>query len=376
MGRFAFVQMGTLSHVNTILVEAMRDAFPEHQLDVIDLLEILSFRRTTLALVPWTLAEYGPTIFRSKKELAGRSLASTKMYQEFSRTAADALRQYPYDGVFQTQTLFDASLPGKPFFIFTDNTALANTYYAHFDKRRLPSGRWLELEAQTYERADRVFVCSKHVERSLIELYGFQPSKAEHVGAGANVTGNSPPRRVEDYASREILFVARHLWEGKGGPELERAFEVVLRQMPDAKLTIVGVRPRIRVPNCTTMGPVPLAELDHYYRRASVFCMPSRVDCAGNVYLEALHYRLPIVGAPVGHVPELVSQDVGFSVDPGDVEGLAAALLSLLSDPARCKDFGDRGHEIVAGFYTWPRVAGRIRRCFDEVMANRPATSS
>jgi hypothetical protein len=54
----------------------------------------------------------------------------------------------PYAFSFQTQSLFDASVPGIPHFVYTDHTALAATYDADSAKDDGPSERWLVRERE------------------------------------------------------------------------------------------------------------------------------------------------------------------------------------------------------------------------------------
>jgi glycosyltransferase involved in cell wall biosynthesis len=162
------------------------------------------------------------------------------------------------------------------------------------------------------------------------------------------------------YDNKEILFVGVH-WIRKGGPQLVEAFRRVRARIPDARLTIVGCSPEIHVEGCEVRGRVSPSELAMYYQRASVFCMPTRYEPFGIVYLEAMAYKLPIVATDVGAIPDFVlNGENGFRVRPGDFGDLAERLIVLLSNPALCSSMGKRGSDI-AKQYTWERT-GRIFR--------------
>src|SRR3712207_8646872 len=62
-----------------------------------------------------------------------------------------------------------------------------------------------------------------------------------------------------------------------------------------------------------------------------VFCMPSRTDSFGIVYLEAWLNGVPVIGARAGGVPEIIDDGVdGYLVEFGDVAALANRIELLL----------------------------------------------
>lgn len=131
---------------------------------------------------------------------------------------------------------------------------------------------------------------------------------------------------------------------------------------PDAHLTIVGCSPQVNTPNCEVIGRVPLNEISYYYRRASIFCLPTKLEPFGIVFIEALSYQLPVVGTCIGAIPDFISQgENGYMVQPGQVSELAQALINLLDDPEKCRRFGERGRVIAQDKYTWHKVGSRMK---------------
>jgi glycosyltransferase involved in cell wall biosynthesis len=70
--------------------------------------------------------------------------------------------------------------------------------------------------------------------------------------------------------------------------------------------------------------------------RAKVFALASRFEGFGNVLVEALACRLPVVSTdcPVGPREILADGRFGRLVPPGDAPGFAAAILAALEDPS------------------------------------------
>jgi len=198
---------------------------------------------------------------------------------------------------------------------------------------------------------------SHHIARSVVEDYGCDPQKVVCAGVGSNVSGRvDAPSSLERYAKRHILFVGVE-WNRKGGPLLVEAFKRILKVYPDAKLTIVGCRPEIEVPNCQIVGRVRPEEVKSFYDKASLFCMPTTREPFGIVFVEAANHKLPVVATRLGAIPEVVREgESGLLVEPGNVAALADALITLLGDPERCRAFGEAGFKHVGQRYTWEQV--------------------
>ncbi len=65
---------------------------------------------------------------------------------------------------------------------------------------------------------------------------------------------------------------------------------------------------------------------------SDVFVLPSYAEGLPMAILEAMAYGLVIVSTTVGAIPEVVSQDSGYLIAPGDQGMLAEVLLTLVSD--------------------------------------------
>jgi glycosyltransferase involved in cell wall biosynthesis len=152
---------------------------------------------------------------------------------------------------------------------------------------------------------------------------------------------------------------------------LIKAFRRVRERHPDARLTLLGRVPDLGdIPGVTVVGRVPLDQLPSYYADASVFCMPTRLEPFGNVFVEAMWQQLPIVATRVGALPDIVKDGVnGFLVAPDDDGALAERLCTLLDDPALCATFGTAARSRAEERYDWPLVAGRIRDRIEKEIA-------
>src|SRR3984893_16018556 len=359
--RIALVGVGSFSFINHNLADALSKTFDNHRLDWIDVNALL--RQRTLLLTPFLNYRHATREFAGVGlnlwQLLWRRHWTTYLFRQRGLTAAAQITRRRYSFSIQTQSLFDCSVPGLPHFVYTDNTMLANLQYNAACKSDLPvTDQWIARERRLYQNARVCFVMSHNVGRSLVKDYGCARDKVVCVYSGHNVPIQANP--AKKYDQKNILFVGVD-WERKGGPELLAAFRLVRERVPDATLTIVGCSPQIEEPGCHIVGRVAPSNLSRYYADASVFCMPTRQEPFGIVFVEAMAHHLPIVATDVGAIPDFLSNGHnGFRVSPGDIQGLAHALIQLLSNPLLCRQMGERSHAI-SKIYTWDNVAATMR---------------
>ena len=67
-------------------------------------------------------------------------------------------------------------------------------------------------------------------------------------------------------------------------------------------------------------------------RTIDVFILPSLTEGTPNAIIEAMAHGKPVVGTNVGGIPDLVTEDVGFLVPPGDPRALGVAMSRLATD--------------------------------------------
>ncbi len=161
-------------------------------------------------------------------------------------------------------------------------------------------------------------------------------------------------------ASRDAVLVVVGGASGvQGAAELDR-----VRRLADE----LGVAHRIRF-----VEPQPHHILSTYYRAADVVLVPSRSESFGLVALEAGACGTPVVAAAVGGLRSLIDHgDSGLLVEGRDPVRYAAAVDTLLADPAAAAVMGGRAAE-RARRYTWGFAAARLRRLYGDVAAERPA---
>lgn len=251
------------------------------------------------------------------------------------------------------------------------NTAVSQRLEFSYVKAspRVLAESW-QNEQQFYRRVDIVFTMSEWLRQSMIQDFGVDPQRVFAVGAGPNLTYSqellNPPFAQKTYDGKSILFVGVD-FAGKGGPTLIEAFRRVRKEIPEATLKIVGCNPALTEPGVEIVGvldkmdPAQEARLRQLYEQSSLFVLPTRFDCFGIVFVEAMYHRLPCIGSNICAIPEIIQNgETGFTLPPLEPELWAEKMIFLLRDKERSRAMGNRGFEYATNKYQWDLVVDRM----------------
>lgn len=101
--------------------------------------------------------------------------------------------------------------------------------------------------------------------------------------------------------------------------------------------------------------------LKELYASSDVFVLPSLQETFGIVFLEAMHYSLPIITTNVTAMPELVTHDKnGILVPPEDSDALAKALTRLIENSELRAEMGKAGKQQVENGYFWEQTSAKF----------------
>ncbi len=285
-----------------------------------------------------------------------------------ARKVARRLRALGIGDVLHTGTLdlpaIEADGDVRHYLYCDHSWNLARRYWVDGDRPgRAAQARYEALEAFAYGQMTHIFTFGEYVRRNLIEHYGVPDARVTAVGSGMGAI--HPYDGPKDYNSAHLLFVAKHYFEAKGGRLVLDAFRLIARHYPNARLTVVGSEPPRwpidAIPNVEFLPYVPWDQLERLFRDATLLVQPMLNDPWGQVYLEALVSRTPVVGLNRNGLPEILDYGRhGFLVDEPRATDLAAALIDALSHPDRLRAMGITGQRRALERYSWDEVARRI----------------
>ncbi len=149
----------------------------------------------------------------------------------------------------------------------------------------------------------------------------------------------------------------------KGIDLLMKVAKLILPQLPDLKWKVIGYGEQkeqfldfIRMEGLASQliyQPADKTDLVADYRDAAIFVMTSRNECFPLVLLEAMSAGLPCISFDCETGPRHIirNEETGLLVKPENVEEMAAAILSLLRDPARQKIMKGNALRAIGSFY-------------------------
>ena len=214
----------------------------------------------------------------------------------------------------------------------------------------------------------KVISVSNATAEFLINKRGVPPEKVMVIPYGVDLRkyqlGNGVKKResIGLSADDKIVGMVGRLVPQKGHVYLIDAAELVIKKFPDVKFVIVGdgelkdqllekVRARNLEKNFRFLGF--RSDVNELLWTFDIFTLPSLYEGLPNVVLEAMASSLPVVATPVDGTKEaVVDNETGFLVPVKDVEGLANALIKLLSDPALAQRIGKNGRKRVEDVFS------------------------
>jgi len=226
----------------------------------------------------------------------------------------------------------------------------------------------LKYEREVYHSMDRVLAMSEFHRQSFIRDYDVPAARTVNVGCAINLDRIPEYYPNKAYDSNELLFIGVD-FNRKGGPLLLRAFKLLRRRFPAAKLHIVGPR-RISesIPDGVSFhgfldkeNPVHFERLEALFRKCSLFVLPSLYEGVGVSSLEAMVHQLPCLVTNGWGFPDAVhSGETGDLVKAGNLEDLVDKLVGHMQDPQRLRLMGDKARSLVLSEFTWSTVVERI----------------
>jgi len=159
----------------------------------------------------------------------------------------------------------------------------------------------------------------------------------------------------------------------KAVPQLVETFLAIAEDRPDLTLRLVGAGPdRCR---CEELAAYAPAVAFAGYRRdvpaqiasGDAFVLPSLNENMPMALLEAMAAGLPCIASDVGGVSEILDDDCGLLVRPGDAGSLRTAMEKLIADPDLAARLGAAARRRVRELFTLQRCAREHVRLWNQL---------
>jgi glycosyltransferase involved in cell wall biosynthesis len=227
------------------------------------------------------------------------------------------------------------------------------------------------------QRADRVVTVSAFTAGEIARRLDVARDRITIVSPGAPAWAPRPEPRPDG----PILFMGT-LEPRKNVGLLLRAYARVIDAMPSApRLVLAGTATQAAEGWLREISQPPLkGRVEHLgyvdpekrrdlYATASMLVLPSHLEGFGLPVLEAMTVGVPVIVSRRGALPE-VGGDAAVTIEPDDVDGLAAAIRKYLGDPALVEAAIERGRR-RAQAYSWDASARTLLDVYRSAIRER-----
>jgi polysaccharide biosynthesis protein PslH len=241
-------------------------------------------------------------------------------------------------------------------------------------RRALLELEWRKLrrfEARACRRAARTVAVSEADRDALAALA--PGSRVRAIPTGVDTAyfhaNGTPPRPAS------LVFSGSMDWYPNEDAVLhfvDAILPLLRRQVPELQVTVVGRKPgarfrqRAEAAQVRVTGTVP--DVRPYVDEATVYIVPLRIGGGTRLKIfEALSMGKPVVSTTIGAegLPLVDGQHFLRADEPA---AFAAAVVSLLSDPARRSALGAAGRRLVEERFSWGHVAREFESDLTEVI--------
>lgn len=228
--------------------------------------------------------------------------------------------------------------------------------------------------------ADAVIAISEY-EKTIIMKWGFRPKRLEIIPPGVNLNEFAHARSdfFHEFGLKDkkiLLFVGR-LDRNKGVDLLIKAMPLILKEIPDAHLAIIGpdcgfeeelkhLSTKTRINGRVTFfGNLKREKVIAAMKSAMLLILPSRYEAFGIVLIEAMAARLPVVATNHSAIPGVIKNMVDgllFSLD--NYAELAQKVVELIKNEKLRNQIIEAAWRKVKNNFDWDNSAKKMEEIY------------
>jgi phosphatidylinositol alpha-mannosyltransferase len=193
-----------------------------------------------------------------------------------------------------------------------------------------------------------------------------------------------PPAAEPTDRDHTVVFIGRHD-PRKGLPVLLKAWPEI-QHRTGARLRVVGADPlavrllltrnRISEEGIDVLGFLSQDDLTAELLRTKVLAAPSiGMESFGMVLTRAFACAVPVVSSDISGYRDVMTDETGLLVPPGDPAALAEGIVTLLEDEPLRQRLGAAARTVAVERYSWDSIAERLSVVY-ELVAQRVSRSA
>jgi glycosyltransferase involved in cell wall biosynthesis len=237
---------------------------------------------------------------------------------------------------------------------------------------------WFYREYQgLYRKADGLFALTPH-EKELFKNLGVKEENIFITGTGPVVSNEFNPERFKktyNISGNMVLFIAQG-YKYKGIFELLKAAKIVFKHIKNINFVFIGphteyskkIFKKIKDTRILHLGKVDFVTKTDALSACDIFCLPSRQESFGAVFLEAWCFEKPVIGLDIPQVRFIIKDGVNGYLVPPKPEIIADRIINLLSNVDLCKKLGRAGRKLVEDNFTWDILYKKTIKAYEEIL--------
>lgn len=240
-----------------------------------------------------------------------------------------------------------------------------------------------------FAQCDQYIAISQEIAQGLQGKVGIEKGKIQVLPQGVDTVNrfypvNSDKKRKlrETYKLPEdcpiILFCAR-IVPNKGIKVMLQAWKIVHKQVPEAKLLVVGgglkelaseIKMAGKQEDNSIIVTGEVDKTDDYYKMSDLYFFPSEFEGLSTTLMEAISSGLPCVASKIGGNEDLVSPSKsGVLVDKFDYQTFAKEIIRLLRDSKQRAICGESGR----AYATSHLDCHKLLKTLENILSNKTA---
>ncbi len=237
------------------------------------------------------------------------------------------------------------------------------------------------------------FITERYILRHVQHLIAISPYVTQYFqnmlnpAAQVNYVQNAIDERFfldENNSDQQTILFAGRVIPRKKVFDLVKAFAIVVREVPSARLHIAGeistephyvetiqswVKDWHLEKQVSFLGALSEEAVIQEFTRCTMLVLPSAQETAPMVIAQAMAAGKPVVATRVGGVAEMVGEDFqrGILINVGEIEEMATAMTQLLLHPELQNKMGQAGKAFAQENYHLRRVAQQTHEIYHHI---------
>ncbi len=229
--------------------------------------------------------------------------------------------------------------------------------------------------------SDKITVVSKYIKEHLGKR-GINKNKIEIIPNGVNIHLFNPEKFPHRF--NYTIGYLGSLYSIRGIFKILEAFEIVKKQIPQAKLLYIGdgrdrkkLEKEIERKNLSDSvditGRIPYPEVPQYLSKIDIgFIGWDNIEVMqGSSPLKLFEYlamEKAVVGGTGGQIEEVLNKGYGIHLEKLTPEKIAESIINLFKNPEKIKKMGELGRKYVLKNHSWDIISERYYKIYKELL--------